>query len=165
MIYTIYGKPDRSFLTEDPDQFDALEAVPEGLAKWALVAPPVWLIINRLWWPLLICLMFWALCLAILTTPFFALTPLIFGLPGLYLMLEGREIYRRKLETQGLAMIGLVDATNEQAAIARFLDVQQNATVQHSPLGTSTLPVSPPRLAAASSEPASVFGLFSSRGS
>ena len=165
MIYTIYGLPNADFQTPEVDQLDCLKAVSEGLASWALIAPPIWLIIHRLWWPVFLCFLYWSLCLSLLATPFAAATPLIFGLPGLYLMLEGRELYRRNLEAQGLELVALVEATSEQTAIARFLDGQQPAVQSRISTSTQGQPVLSPQLSKRSGDLEPVFGLFSSRGS
>ena len=165
MIYTIYGLPNADFQTPDVDQLDGLKAVSEGLASWALIAPPIWLIIHRLWWPLFLCFLYWSFCLSLLATPFAAATPLIFGLPGLYLMLEGRELYRRNLEAQGLELVGLVEAASEQTAIARFLDGQQPAGQSRTTAATQRQTGVSPQLSNGSGQAEPVFGLFSSRGS
>ena len=57
----------------------------------------------------------------VLTTSFWPIAVGLAGLPGIYLFLEGRQLCRSRLEESGLDMIGLVDATSEEAAIARFV--------------------------------------------
>ena len=165
MIYTIYGRPDGAPHSLDADQLDRLKAVPESLATAALIAPPIWLIAYRLWWPLAFSLLYWGFCLALLATAFSVVTPFIIGLPGLYLMLEGRELYRRKLESQGLMMLDLVDATSESAAIGRFIAQQQDSDRPPAVAPPRKLVDQLPELPGGSEETEPVFGLFSPRGS
>ncbi|MEP1207113.1 MAG: DUF2628 domain-containing protein [Rhizobiaceae bacterium] len=181
MIYTIYGGEGsgggggggggggEELRAEDVIRLDQLKAVPEGPAVWALIVPPLWLIAHRLWWPLAYCLLYWMFCLGLLATPFATVTPFIFGLPGLYLMLEGWELVRRRLEADGLTLIGLIDAGDEQAAIGRFLDAQQKQA-RHSPPSddsffgsTATTTKVSPQLSQSAGDSAPAFGLFSPR--
>lgn len=163
MIYTIYGRSDAEFAPHEVDRFDDLRAVSEGLAIMAVIAPPIWLIYHRLWWPLAFFLLYWAFCLTLLATPFKVLIPFIIGLPGIYLMLEGRELYRRKLESDGLSLLGLADASSEPEAIGRFLDGHQIPARFPKPKETARQSDSSPQLSDGAEQSAPVFGLFSAR--
>ncbi|NKB51599.1 MAG: hypothetical protein GKR97_05140 [Rhizobiaceae bacterium] len=163
MIYTIFGPSDFGSNGQETSAFDSLVAVPEGPATWALLAPPIWLIAHRLWWPLAYCLLFWAFCATLLTTPFAVIAIFINGLPGLYFMLEGRELYRRKLENEGMIMIGLIDAASEPAAIGRFLDDQQHQPTLPSSQTVPAPAKASPQLLRGSGDSTDVFGLFTPR--
>ena len=124
MIYTIHGPSQRfgaKVSNVDEIEFSALVAVPEDLAKWALVAPPFWLAFHKLWWMFGAYCLFLAAMTGVLTTSFWPIAVCLAGLPGIYLFLEGRQLCRSRLEESGLDMIGVVDATSEEAAIARFV--------------------------------------------
>ena len=112
MIYTIHGNAAQQ-RSED------LVAVPENLAPWALVAPPIWLIIRRLWWPLAYYILFVFFTMAVSATSFAAISIVLSWLPGIYLLLEGRELYRRKLQDGGRELVGIVNADDEEEAIMR----------------------------------------------
>ena len=114
MIFTIYGNAERQ-------RVDDLVAVPENLAPWALVAPPIWLIVHRLWWPLAFYLLFVMFTMAVSTTSFALVSMVLSWLPGVYLMLEGRELYRRKLRDGGRELVGIVNADDEDEAITRHV--------------------------------------------
>lgn len=114
MIYTIYSK-------SAVQQSDDLVAVPENLAPWALIAPPIWLAVHRLWLWLATYLLFVLLTMAISATSYALVAMVLSWLPGVYLLLEGRELYRRKLEESGMELVGLVNADSEDEAIGRHV--------------------------------------------
>lgn len=137
MIYTIHSKASRfdaSGDTVDNSRFDGLVALPEGWAKWAIAAPPVWLAVHRLWFALMIYFMLIVLGLVLLTTPFALVGWLICVLPGLFLLLEGHQLRRARLEAEGLVLVAVVDAPDEPVAIARYLNSVS------SPIENPTLP-------------------------
>ena len=103
---------------------DGLVAVPERLATWALLFPAFWLAWHRLWLGLVAYLIYTITLLALLPTPYLWVTLAIFGLPGLYLWLEGNQLLRAKLDRQGFALVGVVEAPDEQTAVARHLAQQ-----------------------------------------
>ena len=72
MIYTIHMIQSRpvALLGADEDaRFDGLVAISDGWAKWAVVAPPIWLAVHRLWFALLIYVLVMALGLVLFATP------------------------------------------------------------------------------------------------
>lgn len=124
MIYTIHMIQSRpvALLGADEDaRFDGLVAISDGWAKWAVVAPPIWLAVHRLWFALLIYVLVMALGLVLFATPFAVVGWLICTLPGLYLLLEGHELQRSRLEAKGYVLAGVVEAPSESAAIGRYL--------------------------------------------
>ena len=159
MIYTIYGRPSSSPRSDDVDYLDSLKAVPEGLSMGALIVPPIWLAMKRLWWPLAFYALYWVFCMALLATPLALAVPLVIGLPGIYLMLEGWELVRRKLELDGMTLLDLVDASGEQEAIGRFLAIEPKPGIINQPLHPQTSY----QLSSGSEETAPTFGMFSPR--
>ncbi|MEP0943972.1 MAG: DUF2628 domain-containing protein [Rhizobiaceae bacterium] len=156
MIYTIYSKAALQ-------QSDDLVAVPENLAPWALIAPPVWLAVHRLWWWLATYALFVMLTMAISTTSYVLVAMVLSWLPGVYLLLEGRELYRRKLEERGMELVVLINADSEDEAIARHVARAQLQRPQFSQADeliesprSRLLPASAPNQSASG-----VFGLFS----
>lgn len=142
MIYTIHGPSQRfgaKVSNVDEVEFSALVAVPEDLAKWALVAPPFWLAFHKLWWMFGAYCLFLAAMTGVLTTSFWPIAVCLAGLPGIYLFLEGRQLCRSRLEESGLDMIGVVDATSEEAAIARFV----GAVVERQKIDPAERPLNP----------------------
>lgn len=156
MIYTIHGNADQQ-RSED------LVAVPESLAPWALVAPPIWLIVHRLWWPLAFYVLFVIFTMAVSATPFAVISMVLSWLPGVYLLLEGRELFRRKLQDSGLELVGIVNADDDEEAIMRHV-MQQKLDIPHL-ANTKAVNASPQK--ADSSTPHQpvaangMFGLFS----
>ena len=159
MIYTVYGRPTNDPRSDDVDSLDSLKAVPEGLSISALIVPPIWLAVKGLWWPLAFYALFWVFCLALLATPLALAVPFILGLPGIYLMLEGWELVRRKLELDGLTLLDLVEASGEQEAIGRFLANEPTPEIINQPLHPQTSY----QLSRGSEETAPTFGMFSPR--
>ncbi len=78
-------------------------------------------------------------------------------------MLEGRELYRRKLENEGMNMVGLIEAASESAAIGHFLDDQQYQPARQKVQVVSAPADASPQLARGSADSTDVFGLFSPR--
>ena len=156
MIYTIHGNADQQ-RSED------LVAVPESLAPWALVAPPIWLIMHRLWWPLTFYVLFVVFTMTVSATSFAVISMVLSWLPGVYLLLEGRELYRKKLQDSGLEMIGIVNADDEEEAIMRHvmrekLDISPSASLEAMNEQKTMVRTSSNRQSAASN---GIFGLFS----
>ncbi|MEO1397944.1 MAG: DUF2628 domain-containing protein, partial [Pseudomonadota bacterium] len=127
MMYTLHAPdfiaPEANRI--DPDQedarFDSVVAIPDGLAKWALILPPFWLIWHRLWGALVIYAAI-ALPLFLMLGTGYSLAALCLGgLPGLYLLLEGHNLRRDALARSGWQSLGVVEAQDEKEAILRFL--------------------------------------------
>ena len=161
MIYTIFDK------TEPVDRLAVAEdsttpvAIPESVAPWALIAPPFWLVLHRLWWPLAFYLAFVALGLSLLATPLAPVAFFIAGLPGLFLWLEGWELVRRRLEREQFALVAVVEADGEESAIAHYLqDLPTAPRVQAADASPaqSTLPMPPAAFTANQ-----MFGPFGAR--
>ncbi len=125
MIYTVHTTQPLTGL--DPAQqvrmgLD-LVAIPERASPLALFAPPLWLAWHRLWFAV-ICYGLTIITLAtLLATPYWMAAAAVMGLPGLYLWLEGHQLRRARLERQGYVMSAVVEAPNEEAAVARALAV------------------------------------------
>ena len=157
MIYTVYANPGQR-------QAENLVAVPESVAPWALVAPPIWLIAHRLWWWLAAYCLYLLLTMAISATSYALIAVELSWLPGLYLMLEGRELYRRKLEENGMEMVDLISADSEEEAIGRHM-LREN--LQIATLTTTSVAIDGSATAAHPSvrqkedSSAGIYGLFS----
>ncbi|MEM1038149.1 MAG: DUF2628 domain-containing protein [Pseudomonadota bacterium] len=127
MMYTVHApaeigplRLDASEQAED-HRFDNVIAVPDGMAKWALILPPFWLAWHRLWGALTIYAAITLVLLSLLGTGFFTITLFLGGLPGLYLLLEGNNLRRDALGRSGWKTIDVLEAANETEAITRFL--------------------------------------------
>ncbi|MEN0040622.1 MAG: DUF2628 domain-containing protein [Pseudomonadota bacterium] len=116
MIHTIYIPPSAE---GGVDAMAEAIAIPEGKAPWALIAPPLWLAWHKLWWALVVYLLVTAIALSLLATPAAPVTLLLGGLPGLYLLLEGHQLRRNKLERMGWRFVGVAEGHDEHEAIAR----------------------------------------------
>ena len=115
MIYTVHIKPE----TTGEDRWTTAKAVPESKAKWALIFPPLWLAKHRLVFELAIYAMIGIAVLALLFTPYAPAAIALAGFPSLYLYLEGNLLRRNALERRGYQMVDLVDAPDEEMALAR----------------------------------------------
>ncbi|MEL6968467.1 MAG: DUF2628 domain-containing protein, partial [Pseudomonadota bacterium] len=151
--------------SKEDGRFDHIIAVPDGLAKWALILPPFWLAWHRLWFALGIYLLVTLGVLGLLNTDFRIFVLLLGGLPGLYLMLEGNTLRRSRLEAQNWAMVGVREANSAEEAVERWLadwkepvaiSAQMAAVHQNSPTGSH--PAKPTR-----EHEAQTFGLFPER--
>jgi hypothetical protein len=125
MIYTVYMKSDARPLAGDETGetlFDSLQAVPEKNANWALVFPPFWLAYHRLWFALAIYGLVAVLLFSLLATPLAWGALMLMGLPGIYLLFEGNQLRRNKLEADGFELVDVVYAQNEEFALEKFLE-------------------------------------------
>lgn len=138
----------------EENRFDGLVAVPDGVAKWALIFAPFWLAFHRLWFALAIYALATILIASLLATPLVAIPLLLSGLPGLYLFLEGNQLRRYRLERQGYEMLAVVDAEDKDTAIEKFLHRWQPESVGAKPTVHATKPTIKP----AASKPS--FGMF-----
>ncbi len=98
----------------------------DAKAPLALIFPPFWLAWHRLWLELLVYAVV-AIGIAMLAAwkplpPVFYLS----AIPGLYLLLEGNELIRRKLERKGWRFAGVVDGANQEEAEIRFVVENEN---------------------------------------
>ena len=87
-------------------------------------------------------------------------------LPGVYLWLEGRELYRRKLQNEGFELVGIVSADDEEEAIMRHMMRERLDISPSVDLEIATTQVTQSGLRRAWSRPeqssaGSMFGLFS----
>ena len=99
-IYSAYLPPDAT----GEKALSGFELVPEGKAFFALLFPLIWLVFKRLWMPLLVyAIISVALVLIAAWQPGLPIMYLA-ALPGLYLLLEGNELVRRKIGTFRLAI-------------------------------------------------------------
>ena len=101
--------------------FDTLRAVPEGVAKWALIAPPFWLAYHRLWGTLAVYLLVVAGFLTLAATQFAAIGIALAFMPGLYLWLEGHQLRRARLAIEGFDTVAVIEAPDEEIAVRRFI--------------------------------------------
>jgi hypothetical protein len=157
MIYTIYGGSNRA-VPPGESRFDGLVAIPECLAFWGLVCPPLWLVVHKLWLALAFYGLMVLLALGLLVTPYQVISPVIIFVAGLYIFLEGHQLRRRRLEHTGQNLIGLVDASNETSAIGHFLDKWNVEPDRQNPLRMS--PVKNQLLPSTVDKAGAAFGLF-----
>lgn len=121
MIFTLHLKQ----APQSEGRFDSLVAIPEGLAKWALIVPPFWLARHKLWFAFALYSMVALAGFALLPTSFGIIPAMMGGLPGLYLLLEGHQLRRNKLENEGYETVAILDASSEQMAIEHFLSAHE----------------------------------------
>jgi len=163
--YTVYEQRVGADIIEE--RANGLVFVKEGLAFWALVAPAIWLLVNRVWWGLLAYVVLSAALIGGLTALGASEQASVWG--GLILNLifayEARDLYRGSLERKGYALLGIVSGRNLDECERRFLqEWLPEARGQRSRLmamaGTGTpLPGSPSRVLG---EP--VIGMFPAHG-
>ena len=143
MIYTLHMDRDAEPAAGDrtgESRYDSLTAIPEGKAPWALIAPPIWLAHHKLWWMFAFYCLVAFFFLALLATPFFLITVLIGGLPGLYLLLEGHQLRRNRALHRGLHHVGTVEASNEREAMERYLShLNETEKDNTSPINFATM--------------------------
>ena len=110
-IYTVYTPPDG----------DAGKArfVRDGVNVVALVIPAIWLLWQRLWLWLLVYILL-ALAIGLASRLIGAGATLLAILPGFYLLLEGNELVRARLERHGWQLADVVEAPNQADAELRF---------------------------------------------
>lgn len=116
-IYSVYLPPERS----GKNAAENLRLLRDAKAPLALIFPPLWLIWHRLWVELAV---YFAVAMAIsLLAAWKPLPPVLYlsALPGLYFLLEGNELIRRKLERQGWRFAGVVNGDNHDEAEIRFV--------------------------------------------
>lgn len=141
--------------------------VKEGLSLWALIAPALWLLFNRVWWGLLAYVVLTGSLVAALTS--IGAGEQIIAWGGLALNLifafEARDLYRGALERRGYALIGVVSGRNLEECERRFLQEwlpeargQRSRLMAMSGTGVA-LPGTPSRL---QGEP--VIGMFPAHG-
>lgn len=118
MIYTVFENPNA--LPHEKLALDNVQAIPESVSVWAIIAPPFWLLRHRLWMPLALYVIVALFLLGLLNTPFWLVTALLSGLPGLYLWLEGNQLRRSDLQRRGYELTKIVDAPDEDMALAKF---------------------------------------------
>lgn len=116
-IFSVYLPPEHAGKS-DAENFRLLK---DSKAPLALIFPPFWLAWHRLWVELII---YAAVAIAIsLLAAWQPLPPVLYlsAIPGLYLLLEGNELVRRKLERDGWTFAGVVDAHNRDEAEIKFM--------------------------------------------
>ena len=115
--YTIYLPPEEQLVKP----LDGCKALHDGKSTWALVFPPFWLIWHRLWLELLIyAIVMFVISLIAFWQPGAAIAYLS-AVPGLYLLLEGSELVRKKHERNGWRYAGVVEGDTQEEAEIRFL--------------------------------------------
>ena len=151
MIYTIHMKDQAVAGVDDVERAsDYVVAIAETNSKTAIFFPPVWLFYHKLWWELLVYGLVIVLIFSLLATPLAAASFFLSGLPGIYLYLEGHQLIRARLEREGYQLVDVLDASDEESAVGRFLENWKPKPVTRSK-PVSTLP-------ARQSEPS--IGLF-----
>ena len=121
MIHTIHVRPEAF----GEQRWAATKAVPETNAKWALIVPPLWLARHRLVFELAVYAMIGIAVLILLFTPFALAALAVAGFPSLYLYLEGNQLRRNALKRRGYRMVDLVEAPDEEMALAKFFDGEE----------------------------------------
>ncbi|MEM7215494.1 MAG: DUF2628 domain-containing protein [Pseudomonadota bacterium] len=115
--YTAYLPPEEWI----GDPAEGFRLIRDSKNPWALIAPPIWLVWNRLWLPLLVYVVVaFAIILLAIWQPSGIITYLS-AIPGLYLLLEGGELIRGKYERAGWRYAGVVEGDTREAAEIRFL--------------------------------------------
>ena len=141
--------------------------VKEGLSLWALIAPAIWLLVNRVWRGFLAYVVLSGSLMAGLMAIGAGEQAIAWG--GLVLNLifayEARDLYRGSLERRGYGLIGVVSGRNLEECERRFLQEwlpearsQRSRLMAMSTTGMA-LPGTPPRL---QGEP--VIGMFPAHG-
>ncbi len=105
--------------------------ISDGPSILALIVPALFLIWHRLWQALMVYVLVasaLALMASTASNPMLALLP---ALPGFFLMLQGRDLVRAKLEQTGWEEAAAIAADNEADAQLRFfsMDLPQKPAV------------------------------------
>lgn len=108
----------------------------DGKPLLAILFPPFWLAWHRLWWALGVYAAFAAIIALLAFTPWQNVAFLLSALPGLYLLFEGHELVRQRLEQKGWIFDGVIEGRDEEEAEFRYFSVRKQAT-------THPLPVEP----------------------
>jgi len=118
MIYTLFENPNA--LPHEKLRLDHVEAVPDSVSAWAIIAPPFWLLWHRLWLSLALYVIVVLFLFGLLGTDYWQVTIFLSGLPGLYLWLEGNQLRRNDLERRGFVLTKIVDAPDEDTALIKY---------------------------------------------
>ncbi len=124
MIHTIHIKPE----AVGEERWVTARAVPEARAKWALIVPPLWLAKHRLVFELAIYVMISIAVVVGFYTSFALAALALAGLPSIYLYLEGNQLRRNALQRRGYRMVDLVEAPDEEMALAKHFDREETQT-------------------------------------
>lgn len=143
--YTVHEPASAGSSVED--RASRLVFTKEGFALWALVAPLLWLLFNRLWWELILFLLLTiAVVIAVKTG---AGSDVAAGwasfLLNLVFAFEARDIKRRALERRGHRLVGIVTARNLEEAERRFLTEWLPRAQAEAPKQVSFVSGEPPR--------------------
>lgn len=103
-----------------PDRLDHVRLLPDKKSVFALVFPALWLVWNRLWFELIVYMIFVTAIAVLGTTSFAQLAGIISIVPGLYLLLEGNRLIAAKMERAGWQLADVIDAENLESAEMRF---------------------------------------------
>ena len=144
-IYSAYLPPVGTSALGPEDTF---RLIPDAKAPFALIFTPFWLCWHKLWLELLAYLTFFVgVSLLALWQPSFIISYLSV-LPGLYLLLEGNEHVRSKLERTGWRFTGVLDADTREEAELKFISDRLpkqgvDARPEKTSIGRSFAPVRP----------------------
>jgi hypothetical protein len=116
-IYSAYLPP----VEDGREPAISFRLVSDAKAPLALIFPPFWLAYHRLWLELLTYAVV-ALAIALLAV-WMPGVPVLYlsAIPGFYLLLEGNELIRRKLERKGWRFAGVSEASTLEDAEIRFI--------------------------------------------
>ena len=118
-VYTVHAPAERG--AEEEDYLDRFIFIREGFRWWAFLLPPIWLLLNRLWWSLLGWLVVVGLLSAILQNGGGAasLWPLLIAV-NLLVGFEGDRLKRWKLRRHGWHAVGVAVGRDELEAERSF---------------------------------------------
>ncbi|MGI9351592.1 MAG: DUF2628 domain-containing protein [Rhizobiaceae bacterium] len=151
-VFTVYLKPEGTIA----DPADGFRLVKDGNSPLALIFPPVWLVWHRLWLALLAYL---AVTMAIILLAVWqpgAAIAYLSALPGFYLLLEGSELVRGKIERQGWQYAGIVQGDTREEAEIRYLAESGDTVLKSKKIDPSRKVISRP----AFHSPSATAGLF-----
>ena len=144
-IYAAYLPPENG----KGNFVDSFQLVSDAKSPFALLFPPIWLAWHKLWLPLLV---YGVIAIAILLLAAWSPSAPIGWLamlPGLFLMIEGNELLRRKLERNGWQFAGVIEAGTREDAEVRFItentDVFQSEAVGLAPAPATNMATHAPK--------------------
>lgn len=118
-VYTVHAPAERG--PEEDEYLDSFIFVREGFRWWAFLLPPIWLLVNRLWWELLGYVIVVGGLSALLG--YFGGAeyswPLMLGL-NVLLAFEADTLKRWKLRRQGWRTVGVAAGRDELEAEKSF---------------------------------------------
>lgn len=162
-IYSVYLPPESgNDAALSSSSAERIAFLSDDKALLALIVPVVWLIWQRLWLALAVYALVMVVIMVLAQSGYGTISSLLSVLPGIYLLIEGREMIRRRYERQGWNFDGVIEAGDEETAELRYFSkAEHRHSLQKS--RQKPRPAAKPRMFATSQirpAPPTPMGLF-----